>query len=93
MKKLINRNSYTAGVLLAVASELLCAVVILLLQVVLGRYEVRWFAAAYVPPLLLLRYYAKEQSYPNTLKAVIVTIFVTFVAFMWFLLKYKYITF
>ena len=78
---------------MAVASELLCAALIFVVTIIVGRCDMRWFAAAFVPPLLLLRYYAREKSYPTTLKAVITTFFVTFVAFMWFMLKYKYITF
>lgn len=93
MKKIINRNSYLAGALFAVISEVLCAALIFIVTIIVGRYDMRWFAAAFVPPLLLLRYYAKEKSYPCTLKAVITTFFITFVAFMWFMLKYKYISF
>ena len=53
----------------------------------------RWFAVAFVPPLLLLRYYAKIQDYPMTLKSVITTFFITFVIFMWIIMKYRYISF
>ena len=52
-----------------------------------------FFAVAFVPPALLLRYYAHAKDYPTTLKAVITTFFVTVVLFMWAMLRYKFITF
>lgn len=96
MKKLLNHNSVAAGILLALGSELLCAALLWLVLLVIGlpaEEHMRWFAVVFVPPVLLLRYYAKQKECPTTLKTVIVTFFVTFVAFAWFLLKYKYITF
>ena len=96
MKKLINKNSIAVGILLAVGSEVLCALLLWGVLAVLGQdleAHLRWFAIAFVPPLLLLRHYAREKDYPLSLKAVIVTFFVTFVAFMWAMIKYHYITF
>ena len=55
--------------------------------------NLRFFAVAFVPPALLLRYYAHAKDYPTTLKAVITTFFVTVVLFMWAMLRYKFITF
>lgn len=96
MKKLLHQDSIALGIVATLLSELLCAaivwVVIALLQIPITE-NAQWFVIAFVPPLLLLRYYAKIQDYPTTLKAVITTFFVTFVIFMWFLLKYKYISF
>ena len=96
MKKLLNRNSVLVGITATLVSEILCAalvaLVILATRTPLAE-NVRWFAAAFVPPLLLLRYYAKTREYPSTLKTVITTFFVTFIAFMWVMLKYKYISF
>ena len=96
MKKLLHRDSIAAGIIATLASELLCAalvwIVITIIRVPITE-NARWFAIAFVPPLLLLRYYAKIQDYPTTLKAVITTFFVTFIAFMWVMLKYKYISF
>ena len=96
MKKLLNRNSIPLGIIATLVSEILCAALVWL--VILSTHtplteSARWFAAAFVPPLLLLRYYAKTRDYPVTLKTVITTFFVTFVAFMWVMLKYKYISF
>lgn len=95
MKKILNRNNPAIGVVATVASELLCAALLWVVLLIAGMpvtEHLRWFAVAFVPPLLLLRYYAKEQEYPATLKAVIITFFVTFVLFMWYMLRHRYIT-
>ena len=96
MKKLLHKDSIALGVVATLLSEMLCAllvlVVIIILQVPIAE-GARWFAIAFVPPLLLLRYYAKILEYPMTLKAVITTFFVTFVIFMWIIMKYRYISF
>lgn len=96
MKKMLNQDSITVGIIATLVSELLCALLIWLLLLVIGlpvAEHARWFAPALVPPALLLRYYAHQKDYPLTLRAVITTFFVTVVLFMWFLLKYKHITF
>ena len=96
MKKLLHKDSVAVGIVATLLSELLCAaivwLVIAILQLPLAE-NARWFAIAFVPPLLLLRYYAKVKDFPTTLKSVITTFFVTFVIFMWVLLKYRYISF
>ena len=96
MKKLLHKDSMVLGIVATLLSELLCAlivlVVIIIMQVSLAD-GARWFAVAFVPPLLLLRYYAKIQDYPMTLKSVITTFFITFVIFMWIIMKYRYISF
>ena len=96
MKELLHKDSITVGIVATLLSELICAalvwIVIAILQVPPAE-NARWFAIAFVPPLLLLRYYAKIQDYPTTLKTVISTFFVSFVIFMWVMMKYKYISF
>lgn len=96
MKKLLNNNSTATGILVVIISELVCVVIVFLVLRLLQlptAENARWFALALVPPILLLRYYAKEQDYPNTLKAVITTLFFTAIAYFWFMLKNHYITF
>ncbi len=95
MKRLLNKDSVAVGIIAALLSELLCAVVVWLVLLCI-HYPVldhlRFFAVCFVSPALLLRYYAHLKEYPTTLRAVIVTLFVTVVLFMWAMLKYKYIT-
>ena len=96
MKKLLHKDSIALGIVATLLSEVLCA--LLVLVVILLTHtpmleSARWFAIAFVPPLLLLRHYAKIQDYPTTLKTVITTFFIPFEMFMWFMMKYKYISF
>lgn len=96
MKKLLNRNSIPFGILATLLSEILCAALVWLVILIIhstAAEHARWFAAAFVAPLLLLRYYAKTKEYPDTLKAAIVTFFITFVAYMWVMMKYRFISF
>lgn len=96
MKNLLHKNNYLTGVIGVVVSELLCALLVYLVLLIFNlplAENARWFALALIPPILLLRYYAKIQDYPDTLKAVITTVFVTAIAYFWFMLKNHYITF
>ena len=96
MKKLLNTDSYLVGAIATLVSELLCAGLLWIVLLATGTPladHVRWFVFAFVPPVLLLRYYAKEKAYPATLRATITTFFITIVVFMWFLIKYKHVTF
>lgn len=96
MKKLLDKNSYLAGALWTLGTEAVSVALVWFVLSVAGwdiEAHIRWFAVAFVPPLLLLRHYAHQKEYPLTLKAVIVTFFVTFVAFIWFMLKNHYIIF
>lgn len=96
MKNLLHNNNYLTGVIGVVVSELLCAFLVYLVLLIFNlplAENARWFALALIPPILLLRYYAKIQDYPDTLKAVITTVFVTAIAYFWFMLKNHYITF
>jgi hypothetical protein len=96
MKKLLNTDSYLVGAIATLVSELLCAGLLWIVLLATGTPladHVRWFVIAFVPPVLLLRYYAKEKAYPATLRATITTFFITLVVFMWFLIKYKHVTF
>ena len=90
MKKLLNTDSYLVGAIATLVSELLCAGLLWIVLLATGTPladHVRWFVIAFVPPVLLLRYY------PATLRATITTFFITIVIFMWFLIKYKHVTF
>lgn len=96
MKNLLHNNNYLTGVIGVVVSELLCALLVYLVLLIFNlplAENARWFALALIPPILLLRNYAKNQDYPDTLKAVITTVFVTAIAYFWFMLKNHYITF
>lgn len=95
MKKFLDHDSIAFGALMVLAAEAVAAALLALGLAIFSvpvAEHLRWFAIAFVPPLLLLRYYAKAKSCPTTLKAVVTTLFASFIIFMWYLLKYRYIT-
>lgn len=96
MKRLLDRDTIITGVVATLVSELLCALLLwggLLLFRQPVAEHLRWFAVAFVPPLLLLRHYAQAKEYPTALRATIITLFLTFILFMWYLLRFHYLSF
>lgn len=49
--------------------------------------HVRWFGFAFIPTLLILRTYAKRKEQLTVTRTLITVLFVTFLAFMVFLIK------
>ena len=88
IKKFFSQNKVSVGLVGALGSELLCAALLwlgLLLAGTPAAAHVRWFAVCIVPPLLMLRFYAKKRRQQTVVKTIISVVFVTFVAFMWLL--------
>lgn len=79
-----------AGMAAAIAAELLCGAAVWLALLLLKQplpESLRWFGLCFVPPMLLLRHYAKKRSQGMATKGIIAALFVTFVAFMWLFVK------
>lgn len=73
------------GIILTVASELTVVVLLWIGLKIAGiapGEHLRWFGACFVPPLLILRHYARKKEYPIVTKTIIITLFVTFIIFM-----------
>lgn len=90
MKKFFTQNSILPGVLAILLSEIGAAVVLWGGLQIFGesdREHIRWFVVVFLPAFLVMRYYMKQREYLTTTKAAIVTLFVTFIAFMAILLK------
>lgn len=51
--------------------------------------HVRWFAGMFIPLILVLRHYAKGRTQLRVTKTLIVVFFVTFLTFMFYILKTK----
>ena len=91
MKKLLNHNSYTAGVLICLAVEILVGALLwgaLLLFGIVPFEHINWFAAMFILPILLVRYYAHDKSCPMTLKGLVVAFFLTFLVYTYLYIKY-----
>lgn len=74
-----------AGLGSLLAGALLLSIGLLVADLSLGEHA-RWYAGCFVPPLLIMRYYAKLQL-STVVKTIIITLFVFFIAYMLFLFK------
>jgi len=92
MADFFKREGILQGIILATGSEILAAALLyvgLLVAGIPAETRLRWFAVCFVAPLLLLRHIAKRKDKTMTMKTIIVILFVSFVAFMFLLLKTK----
>lgn len=90
MKRLFLQNSVVAGLLAELLSLIVtAAVLIAAVKLFLHSTPVlaRWFAAVFIPGILVVRAYAKKQVYPKATKSAAVTLFAAFVAFIAYLGK------
>ena len=90
MKEFFHQDKVIVGIIAGVGSELLLALLLTIGLVIAGEVpidHIRWYAGVFVAPLLLLRYYSKQKSWLRVTRTLIVVLFVTFVAFMFYLLK------
>ena len=95
MNDFFHRDSICLGILLTLGSEVLAALLLYVGLLIAGQSpadHLRWFGIAFVPPVLILRHYAKRRKQSTTLKAIIVTLFVTFIAFIFCILRTNAIT-
>ncbi|MDY5970050.1 MAG: hypothetical protein SPJ13_08585 [Bacteroidales bacterium] len=90
MKKFFARDTIFVGVVAVLASELLFGLALGTALVLFNQPlegNLRWFGLCFVPPVLVLRFYAKNRNQGLTTKSIIVSLFVTFIVFIWFFLK------
>ena len=88
MKKLFQQNKVYVGVLAELLSVVVSAVllfVVLTLLHIPPMTRIRWFAGIFIPGVLVVRAYARKKDFPKATKASVVTFFVCFVAFMFYL--------
>ncbi len=89
LKRLLERDTIATGILLGLGAIIATAVLLTLGLLVAGQplgSHLRWYAACFVPPLLLLRYVIKLQRITIT-KTLIITLFLTFIPFMAYLIR------
>ena len=55
--------------------------------------HLRWFGGMFIPLILVLRHYAKGREHLRVVKTLIVVFFVTFLAFIAYMLKVRIIVF
>ena len=88
MKHFFTQDTPLVGLVAGLGSLLLTALLIAMLNSQLSALNshLSWYAGSFIPPLLIMRYYVKLQK-STVVKTIIVTLFVTFIAFMFLLLK------
>ena len=90
MKKFFHQDKVLVGIVAGLGSELVVALLLtvglLIANEPIGDH-IRWYAGMFLPPLLVLRYYSKQKQWLRVTRTLIVVLFVTFIAFMVYLLK------
>ncbi|MBR5027650.1 MAG: hypothetical protein IKX51_00375 [Bacteroidales bacterium] len=88
----MKKDNALFGVLLCLGSIIVAALVVITVFVIfkipfLGN--MKYFLAAFVPAIVLLRYYAKNLQFMHTSKAMMITLSLVLVAFIVFLVRSK----
>ena len=84
------------GIIITLGSEVAVALLLWIGLAVAGvdvKEHLRWFGACFIPPVLLLRHYVKQKSSPAMTKTIIITLFVTFVLYMFLMIRLQPLTF
>lgn len=86
----MKKDTIACGILSALGSMILSAVLIMVVFFVLGipfLSNLRVFILSFVAPILLLRYYTKKLQYIKTAKAIVITLFFTLLPFIVLLVR------
>ena len=89
MKRFFNQDRVMVALVAGLGSMLLFCLLLTVLLLVLGEAPAnrsRWYGGMFIPLILVLRAYAKTRNHLTATRTLIITFFVSFVAFMAFLL-------
>lgn len=92
IKRFFHQDSIAVGIIATLGSELIGIGIIIAVMAIahLSIMEhLQWFAVAFIPTLFVMRHYMKLKEYLVTTKSIIITIFITFIAFMFFMLRHN----
>ena len=92
MKKFFAQDKIIVGLVAGLGAELGFCLALALGLMIAGEplmAHVRWFGGMFIPLILVLHHYAKGRNQLRVTKTLIVVFFVTFLAFMIYLLKTK----
>lgn len=90
MKKFFSQDTVWVGLVVGLGSLLLSGLIVTTVFMATGlswEEHARWFGISYIPLLLILRTYAKRKEQLTVTRTLITVLFVTFLAFMVFLIK------
>lgn len=94
IKSLSHKDGYIYGVIVAFLSEAIAFILVTMAILMFHKsltVHARLYIVCFVPSLMLMRHYAKQKDCNETLISIVSVIFLTFVAFMWVMLKFRYI--
>lgn len=96
MKRFFSQDRVTVGLVAGLGSELGFVVALTVGLLVAGEAvsdHLRWYGGMFIPLILVLRHYAKGQAHLRVVKTLIVIFFVTFLAFIFYMLRSRTIVF
>ena len=96
MKKFFLQDKVIVGILAGLGSEFGFIIALTIGLIVAGEAVVdhlRWYGGMFIPLILVLRHYAKGQSHLRVVKTLIVVFFLTFLAFIFYILRSRVIVF
>ena len=96
MKKFFAQDKTIVGIVAGLGSELGFVIVLTAGLLIAGEPisdHLRWFGGMFIPLILVLRHYAKGKDHLRVVKTLIVVFFVTFIAFITYMLKARIIVF
>ena len=96
MKKFFSQDKVAVGLVAGLGSELGFVLVLTVGLLIAGEAvgdHLRWYGGMFIPLILVLRHYAKSQQYLHVVKTLIVVFFVTFLAFIFYMLRSRTIVF
>ena len=95
MKKFLSQNTVWTGLVAGLGSEFAFCLLLAAALAIAGvdwQEHARWFGGMFIPLLLVLRTYAKRKEQLTVTRTLIAVLFVTFLAFMLFLIKKNLLT-
>lgn len=90
MKKFFAQDKVIVGIVAGLGAEIGFCVALAVGLLIAGeplKAHIRWFAGMFFPLILMLHHYAKKRTQLRVTKTLIVVFFVTFLAFMFYLIK------
>lgn len=95
MKKFFEQNKVIVGIVAGVGSMLGFVIALTIGLMIAGEpigAHIRWYGGMFIPLLLVLRHYAKHREQLMVTRTLIIILFITFLAFMFYMLKSQTIT-
>lgn len=96
LKNFFSKDKISTGIIAGLGSELGFIIVLSAGLIIAGEpidAHLRWFGGMFIPLILVLRHYAKGREHLKVVKTLIVVFFVTFIAFITYMLKARIIVF